>query len=194
MAGFEPRYRESEPPPWDIGKPQPEVVRWETAGKIEGSVLDVGCGTGENALYLAERGHPVVGVDAAPTAIARAREKATVRRIHALFHVADALDLDSGRGTFRSLLDCGLFHTLEDADRPRYAESLARVAHPGANLFLLCFSDREPPGWGPRRIREEELRPAFEPAWRPVSLERATFATRMPAGSVQAWRAQFRRT
>lgn len=192
VGGFDPIYREGDPP-WDIGRPQPEVVRLETSGRIEGSVLDVGCGTGENALYLAGRGHPVVGVDAAPTAIARAREKATVRRVHALFHVADALDLDPGRGSFRTVLDCGLFHTFEDADRPRYARSLGRVAHPGARLIVLCFSDREPPGWGPRRIREAELREAFGPEWAVEAVERARFETKISPAPVHAWCAEYRR-
>lgn len=59
--GFNPAYRGT--PPWDIGRPQPDFVRLEAAGEIEGSVLDVGCGTGEHVLYLAARGHDAWGVD-----------------------------------------------------------------------------------------------------------------------------------
>ena len=60
-------------PPWDIGRPQPEFVRLEAGGEIRGSVLDVGCGTGENALHMAAKGHDVWGIDGAPTAISTIR-------------------------------------------------------------------------------------------------------------------------
>jgi len=80
-------------PPWDIGRPQPAIVRLAEEGLIAGDVIDVGCGTGENALYLASRGIEVVGVDAAPTAVSRAQEKARQRGSSATFLVADALAL-----------------------------------------------------------------------------------------------------
>jgi SAM-dependent methyltransferase len=190
---FEAAYREGTPP-WDTGRPQGEVVRWEEAGRIEGSVLDLGCGTGENAMYLAEHGHRVVGVDEAPTALARARQKATIRRSGALFHLADALDLDPLLGGFRSFLDCGLFHTLPDAERPIYAASVARLAHRGARFFLLAFSDREPLGWGPRRIHHEEIARAFEPYWSVHELREGRFDTVEGPRMVYAWRAELHRT
>ena len=191
MAGFEEMYGGT--PPWDIGRPQPEVVRLEEAGAIEGAVLDVGCGTGENALYLSGRGHPVVGLDGAPTAIAKARRKATERRSDAAFHLADALELDGRFGMFRTVLDCGLYHTFEDADRPRYAESLSRVTGSEGRLIVICFSDSEPPGWGPRRIRESELAPSFAPWFVPTAVRPAVFET-VNVGPVHAWSAELRRS
>jgi len=193
VVGWEATYRQGTPP-WDTGRPQGEVVRWEETGRIEGSVLDLGCGTGENAIFLAEHGHRVVGVDASATALSRARAKATQRRSGALFHLADALDLDPLLGGFRSFLDCGLFHTLEDADRPVYAASVARLAHPGARLFILAFSDREPPGWGPRRVRHEEFAPAFRPYWSVHELREGRFDTVEGPRMVYAWRAELHRT
>ena len=74
-------------PPWDIGRPQKEYVQLEQAGEIVGSVLDVGCSTGENALYLAEHGHEVWGVDFTPTAIQKAQEKSAQRHLTATFRV-----------------------------------------------------------------------------------------------------------
>ena len=185
-------YREGTPP-WDTGKPQGEVVHLEEAGRIEGSVLDLGCGTGENALYLSSRGHPVVGIDAAPSALRQARHKATERRLGAVFHLGDALDLDPRLGSFRSFLDSGLFHTLEDAQRPVYAESVARLAHPGARLFILAFSDAEPPGWGPRRIRHSEFAEALAPPWRVHELKPARFDTTEGPRMVHAWRVELHR-
>jgi ubiquinone/menaquinone biosynthesis C-methylase UbiE len=91
--GFEWAYRNGVPP-WDIGRPQPAIVRLAEQGLIAGDVIDLGCGTGENALYLASRGLAIVGVDAAPTAITQAQEKARLRGSSATFIVADALGLD----------------------------------------------------------------------------------------------------
>ena len=74
MDFFEKAYQER--PPWDIGRPQQEIVRLEKTGQITGTVLDVGCGTGDNALFLASCGHEVVGLDSVERAIEAARRKA----------------------------------------------------------------------------------------------------------------------
>jgi 2-polyprenyl-3-methyl-5-hydroxy-6-metoxy-1,4-benzoquinol methylase len=153
------------PPPWDIGRPQPIVVRVaETAG-FGDRVLDVGCGTGENALYLASLGLEVTGVDWSERAIAAARAKAAQRRLTVEFIAADALDLTALGRTFDSALDSGLFHTFDDEARARYVGSLAAVVRPTATLHLLCFSELEPGDWGPRRVTETELRAAFSSVW-----------------------------
>src|SRR5580700_10497346 len=89
---FESSYQAT--PPWDIAGPQPALVALEEAGTIEGSVLDVGCGTGENALYLAARGHEVWGIDFVPLAIERAKAKAQDRGLSVHFQQADALELE----------------------------------------------------------------------------------------------------
>jgi len=177
-------------PPWDIGRPQGALVALAEAGRFVGSVLDVGCGTGENALYLAGRGHPVMGVDASPTAVAAARQKAVVRGLPgAQFHVWDALELARLRKAFDVLIDCGLFHTLPDDQRRLYAHSLAEVAPSGSELFLLCFSDAEPPGPGPRRVQEHELRDAFRSIFAVMDVEPALFE-RNGAEPARAWLAR----
>jgi SAM-dependent methyltransferase len=133
---FESAYRNGVPP-WDIGRPQPAIVRLAEQGLIAGDVIDLGCGTGENALYLASRGLTVVGVDAAPTAIARAEEKARLRGIEAAFLVADALALEALERSFDMGIDCGLFHTFSDADRVRFERSLQRILRAGGRYVLL---------------------------------------------------------
>lgn len=163
-------------PPWDIGKPQPVIVR--SADKVAGSVIDVGCGTGENALFFAERGHDVVGIDFLEKPIAEARRKAAERGLSARFLVHDALQLDTLPDRFDSAIDCGLFHVFADDDRARYVSGLATIIRPGGKLILLCFSDKEPPGDGPRRITEQELRAAFANDWEIESLEEAQFEVR----------------
>ena len=183
------------PAPWDVGRPQPPVVRLADRGAFTGRVLDVGCGTGENALHLAGLGLPTVGVDVAATALAEARRKASERRVDATFLIADALRLDRLDQTFDSVLDCGLFHTLDDQERMRYVMSLAAVTEPGAVLHLLCFSDAEPGTGGPRRVSRVELRAAFGPqsGWRIDSVDADRFATRYHPDGAAAWVASIRR-
>lgn len=151
-------------------------------------MIDLGCGTGENALYLADQGLPVVGVDAAPTAIKRARAKAIERGIKASFLVADALDLRLEQ-TFRVALDCGLFHVFSDAERTRYERSLRRLVGPGGRYFMLCFCDRQPGTLGPRRVSQAEIRATFTAAWRIDAIAPTAFATRDPTGAPRGPRA-----
>jgi SAM-dependent methyltransferase len=176
-------------PPWDIGRPQPAIVALAEAGRFVGSVLDVGCGTGETALWLAARGHAAWGVDASPTAVAAARRKAAERGLPAQFHVWDALQLARMRKAFDVLIDCGLFHALPEDQRRLYAQSLAEVAPSGSELFLLCFSDAEPPGPGPHRVKEYEIRDAFRSIFAVMDVEPALFE-RNGAEPARAWLAK----
>ena len=162
-------------PPWDIDGPQPEIVRLAEEGAIRGVVLDVGCGTGENALYLAGRGLDVWGIDFIPRAIERANDKARTRGLAVHFQVGDALQLDRLGRTFDTVIDSGLFHTFSDEERPVFVRGLARAVRPGGVAYLLCFSDQEPPGEGPRRVSREEIHSAFREWWDVESIEETRF-------------------
>src|SRR5256885_15342727 len=133
-------------PPWDIGRPQPAFVALAEAGAFRGAVLDAGCGTGENALLCAERGHQVLGVDMVPRAIEAAQAKAAARGLaaRASFLVHDALDLGALHRTFDTIIDCGLFHVFDDEARARYVASLAAALASDGGYLMLCFSEREP--------------------------------------------------
>jgi SAM-dependent methyltransferase len=189
---FDTSYRTGTPPPWDIGRPQAAFVRLLEAGGIRGHVLDVGCGTGEHALMAAAAGFLATGVDAAPTAIRLAREKAAQRSLQVTFEVGEALDL-SGLGTFDTVLDCGLFHVFDDDDRARFEASLAGVVMPGGRYFMLCFSDRQPGDWGPRRVTQDELRRSFSDRWQLDSIEETVLALTINPDGAQAWLASFTR-
>src|ERR1700682_6662564 len=91
-------------PAWDAGHPQPAIVRLAETGQISGSVLDVGCGTGENVLYLAEHGYAAAGVDGAPTAIEKARAKAKRRGLNASFEIGGALKLPTPEREFATAI------------------------------------------------------------------------------------------
>ncbi|MCO5993637.1 class I SAM-dependent methyltransferase [Actinoallomurus rhizosphaericola] len=150
------------PAPWDIGRPQPAIVRVASEGGFAGAVLDAGCGTGENALHVASLGLPVLGVDVAETALAIAREKAEDRGIEAEFVAADAFELERLGRRFDTVLDCGLFHTFGRDERPEYVASLASVTERGGTLYVLCFSD-DGPDTGPHPVSREDLEAAFAP-------------------------------
>jgi len=181
--------------PWDIGRPQPAFVRLADEGRLTGRLLDAGCGTGENALLAAGRGADVTGVDVAPTAIARARAKASERGLTARFEVADALDLGRLGLTVDTVIDSGVFHVFSDADRTRYVASLAAALRPAGTYYLMCFSDRQPGTWGPRRVRADELRAAFSDGWAVESITADTFDINPMEGTaqVQAWLAVIKR-
>jgi SAM-dependent methyltransferase len=178
-------------PPWDIGRPQPAIVRLAESNQIAGSVLDVGCGTGENILYLAARGLSAAGIDGAPTAISKARAKAKRRGLTVDFEVADALNLSIPRRQFDTVIDSGLFHVFSDEDRPRFRDSIGRVIRPGGTYFLMCFSDQQPGDWGPRRVTQAEIRSVFGDGWRVNHIQPSAFE--MNEGSAHAWLASISR-
>ena len=168
-------YAGSDPPPWDLGQPQPAFVRLAERGLLAGQVLDAGCGTGEQTLLAASSGAEAVGVDVSPLAIERARGKAAARGIKARFEVADALSLGDLQLTVDTVIDSGLFHVFDDESRTRYVASLASVLRPGGRLYLMCFSDRQPGTFGPRRVSQDGLRAAFGPGWTILAIEASTF-------------------
>jgi len=160
-ARFEPAYQAG--PPWEIRQPQPVVVELANDGHIRSPVLDVGCGSGENAFELSRRGYDVVGIDSSPIAISRARAKARQRGSTASFFVWDALRLAELGLDFTTVIDSALFHIIPD--RRRYAAKLAHVLRPGGRLYLLEISEYVS-GQYPR-VTRDDIRAAFAPPlWR----------------------------
>ncbi|MGZ4908567.1 MAG: class I SAM-dependent methyltransferase [Halobacteriota archaeon] len=173
--------------PWDIGRPQRKIMQLEEEGEITGAVLDVGCGTGENALYLAARGHEVWGVDFTARAIETARDKATQRHLSVTFLVQDVLYLDTLGRRFDTVIDSGLFHALSDEERPYFARSVAIVLRRGGTYFMLCVSELQPGTYGPRRVTQAEIRETFARGWRVNYIKAARMEnTRQPKGT-PAW-------
>jgi len=180
-------------PPWDIGRPQPNFVMLADAGKFQGRVLDVGCGTGEHVILAASHGADAMGVDVAELAIERARAKAQQRGISATFEVGDALHLDRLSRQFDVITDSGVFHVFDDEERPVYVKSLRSALRPGGIYYMMCFSDRQPGDWGPRRVSQAELRAAFVDGWSIRSIEPAMFAVTIDDNGAQAWLATIKR-
>ena len=189
-------YARDAPPPWDIGRPQPVFARLAERGLLTGQVLDSGCGTGENTLLAAAHGATATGIDLSAHAIARAQAKAAERGLAVRFETGDVLRLaDLGLG-FGVIIDSGVFHVFDDEDRVRYVTSLASVLAPGGHCYLMCFSDRQPGDFGPRRVSQDELRAAFGDGWSVDSIEAAAFELNQPTfgiTSAQAWLAVIQR-
>lgn len=177
-------------PPWDIGRPQPVFAALLDEGAIRGRVLDAGCGTGEHTLMVAARGLDATGIDASPKAIAIAKGKATDRGVASRFLVWNALALADLDEQFDTVLDSGLFHVFDDERRARYVTSLAAIVRPEGRLLLACFSDLQPGDWGPRRVRQAELRDAFANGWVIESIEPVRFHTNLEPPLAEAWLAR----
>lgn len=182
--------------PWDIGRPQ----RCFTTAGINGRVLDVGCGTGDLAVWLAERGCTVTGVDFLPGPLDVARRKAADHGVRVNFLQMDARAVSAIPERFDAVTDCGLFHAFDDDGRGEYVAALTRLMEPGASVFMLCFSDLEPGTHGPRRVTDAEIRTAFAAGWRVETLEPARFevvpgieGAEFTSGGAHAWFATVRR-
>jgi cyclopropane fatty-acyl-phospholipid synthase-like methyltransferase len=187
MSDFDIMYQGT--PLWDIGRPQEFLIDLVKQNSLKDPILDVGCGTGENALYLAKMGYSVVGVDSAPNAIEKAKAKAQNRNLDVRFEVMDALQLDKLGRRFNTVIDSGLFHIFSNTDRAAFVQNLVKVLHSQGTYYLICFSEYEPGSWGPRRVTEAEIYSSFSAptVWKVLSIDSASFETNLPQGKVAAW-------
>jgi SAM-dependent methyltransferase len=153
-------------PRWDTGVPRPELADL-VDGRAPGRALDLGCGTGTDALYLAGRGWEATGIDFAPEAIAAARKKADDAGVKAVFVVGDASRLHEAglRGPYDLLLDIGCYHTIPAGRRDAYVAGAAAAARPGADFYLAGIAD-PPRLWrllGAHGIGADEIKSRFGP-------------------------------
>jgi ubiquinone/menaquinone biosynthesis C-methylase UbiE len=180
-------------PPWQIDRPQPEVIRLIEQGKFESPVFDLGCGTGDNTIELARHGLVVKGLDAVSEALERARKKTEQAGLkHSPeFNLGDALRLVESGLKVRTVLDCALFHTFSDEERGEYIRGLEAVLSHGGRLHILSFSELETRQPGPRRLSLSEITGSFGKGWRVEDSVRCRYWDRVRPDGAHAWRVSF---
>lgn len=177
-------------PPWDVRHPQKAFMELFRNNEIKtGRILDVGCGTGDNAIFLASKGFTVIGIDIAPSAIRIAKSKAIEHNVKVDFQVLNSLELDLhfNKNEFDDIIDSGLFHTLTNKERPGFAKKIHYVLRNGGNYFMLCFSDKELGRIGPRRISKNEIIQIFSPLFRINYIHETIFESRIHTNGAKAY-------
>ncbi|MDI3315397.1 MAG: class I SAM-dependent methyltransferase [Mycobacterium sp.] len=153
--------------PWD-GHPQSATLRELIEGTNalpSGSALDVGCGTGDASVYLAQHGWQVTGVDFTPKALDKARAKARAAGVTVNFVRADVTHLSQAGvgGFFQLIVDNGCFHGMSADDRDLYVREVTAAAAPEARLFIVAFKPSG--GFGPAGVEQSEIERRFTPKW-----------------------------
>jgi SAM-dependent methyltransferase len=164
--------------PWQLNGPQPIVTELADTGQITGPVLECGCGFGDNALFLAERGYQVTAIDASPTVIEQDQAKARERGLGVEFRVANATVLDGITGGYATVLDSAMMHCLTDDQRRDYLAAAHRVTEPGARLHILCFAETVTGGLAmPAHTDEANLRRDLSEHWQLERMDRRRYTT-----------------
>lgn len=172
--------------PWDSGVPSSELIRSVEAGELPGTtLLELGCGTGTNAIELARRGYRVKAIDLVELAVEKAREKARKAGVTLEFLSGDLTKLDLG-GPFDCLFDLGLYHGLRNRDLVGFLSTLRRVSRPGTRWLSLAGNAKEVLPDGPPVVREEEFRAELEPLFRILRVREFRFDLR-PDFQPLAW-------
>lgn len=157
------RYQERDTP-WDMRIPSRELTRVLDSGIIHGrTALEMGCGTGTNAIYLAEHGFQVTAIDGAPLAIEEARKLVERRQVHVEWIIGDVCDLPDMGQTFDFVFDRGCYHCVRLVNVSGYLESLRKCTHAGSQFLVLTGNANETREGGPPRLHEHELRADLEP-------------------------------
>lgn len=179
--------------PWDSGEACGELLRVLGAGLLPGTtLLELGCGTGTNAVELARRGYRVTASDYVAQAVEAAREKARAAGVTVDFRVADVTSADLG-GPYDVVFDRGVYHHIRTVNLPAFQAQLARVTRPGTRWLTLAGNAKEKHEYGPPTVREDELRAELEPLFEILELREFRFGTDRDDFRPLAWSILMRR-
>ena len=145
--------------PWNIETPPELLVELVDSGKVRPcKAIDLGCGAGNYAIYLAGRGFEVTGVDFSPTAIRIAKENADKKGAKCNFFVADVVDkLDEVNQTWDFVYGWGLLHHISPERRQKYLENVSRILNPKGKYLSVCFSEKDTGFGGSGKYRKTQL-------------------------------------
>jgi cyclopropane fatty-acyl-phospholipid synthase-like methyltransferase len=190
---FAQRYAQSNIP-WDSGKPSKELIRVLKAAKLTGqTALEIGCGTGTNAIELARHGFKVTAVDSVEQAISIAHGKAGDAQVSVDFRVADVLTQNLG-GPYDVLFDRGVYHVLRMVDLAKFQNLLKRVSRRGSWYLSLAGNSKETKiENGPPVVSEQEIRAELGPLFDIMELREFRFSTNQSGFHPLAWSILMRR-
>lgn len=172
-------------PPWDIGAPQPAMAALLNKYPPGSPILDVGCGSGDLSIYLAQLGYQVLGIDFVEKAIANARDKAASLSPEVAcyldFHLADALQPSLLQRQFGAVVDSGFFHLFDPEQCDRLVNEVSHVLLPGGHYYLHEFAFEFPVPNMPRMITSREIQALFTPnrGWQIKELQSVGFLSRV---------------
>lgn len=185
---FKQRY-EAGDTPWDIGKPDSNLIQAVTTTPIKPcKALDIGCGTGDSAIWLSQQNFQVSGIDTSEIAIEKAKEKALKANAQCTFMVSDILRSRVEGAPFGFAFDRGCFHTLSaDEERRRFAKSVSvHLEQDGLWLSLIGNADQQRDGPGPPQRTAGDIVNAVEPCFEILSLASGSFGSNRP-NPPRAW-------
>jgi SAM-dependent methyltransferase len=186
-------YRESTPP-WETGKPSGELVRLVDEKVIKPCrTLEIGCGTGANAIFLAKRGFEMTAVDSSPTAIERARTRA--ERANALLRIVldDVYSFAKHAETFDLVLDVGFYHFARQDSLTEFLDLLWHVTRPGVHYLTLAGAKGEPLEGGPPQVSEDDIRWELGRLFEPVQVRPFRFESLSRPEGFPGWSCLMRR-
>ncbi len=170
-------YRRDRRAPWDTGRPSNELARAIASGIVQpGRAVELGCGTGTNAIYLAQQGFEVTAIDIAPTALKLAEKKADEANVAVHWVQADVLNPPEMK-PFDFVFDRGCYHGVRRQNAAGYVEALSRLSHPGTKVLIVAGNANESRSGGPPRVGEEEIRHDFAEGFEILSLRETRFDT-----------------
>jgi len=156
-ADWDAAYRQGTPP-WDTGAPHAELVRVLDEYRLQPqTVLEVGCGTGADAILLARRRLEVTAVDCSPIALERARLRAEQENALVRFVLDDVFEFAHSAGQFDLVHDAGLYHAVRQTNLEQYLDMLWRVTRPGSYYFCLAGAPDKTADDGPPQVTEDEI-------------------------------------
>ena len=179
---FKERYKAGDTP-WDIGQPDFNLIQTVTTTPIKPcKALEIGCGTGDNAIWLSQQNFHVLGIDSSEIAIEKAKEKALKANSKCTFLVSDILRSRTEGAPFGFAFDRGCFHTVgSDRERKKFAKAVhAHLEEGGLWLSLLGNADEQRDGPGPPQRTARDIVNAVEPYFEILSLISASFGSNRP--------------